>query len=200
MPMRKDAAEHRKLILRTAQRLFTEYGADSVSMHQIAKSSGIGQGTLYRNYANKADLCLDIIRDSSRQLEEEIGALTAGNPDLPVLEKLVRMIMLIIRFIEEKSQWFGGFQAATCSEGGSAYYRSSTYESGHSLIRNLFHEAISRGECPKDLDPVFAADSLLSMLDPNLYLFLTRGRGYSPEAYLQNVRSVMLDPLFRAKG
>ena len=42
---RKDSIEHRRIILQKAQLLFTEYGVDSVTMHQIAKSAGIGQGT-----------------------------------------------------------------------------------------------------------------------------------------------------------
>ncbi|WP_438445829.1 TetR/AcrR family transcriptional regulator [Gorillibacterium sp. sgz5001074] len=197
MPMRKDAAEHRRLILQTAQHLFTEYGADSVSMHQIAKTSGIGQGTLYRNYSNKADLCLDMIRESSRQLEQDIQDMMAGEPTISVRDKLDGLVTLIVGFIEEKSQWLGAVQTSTCPDGGSTYYRSPIYESGHSRIRHLLQEAVDRGECPSDLDTVFAADSLLSLLDPDLYLFLRRVRGYTTEAYLQNVRSVFLNPLFR---
>src|SRR5690242_18987874 len=57
---RRDAAEHRQRILEVARRLFAEQGVEAVSMHQIALAAGIGQGTLYRRYANKSELCLDL--------------------------------------------------------------------------------------------------------------------------------------------
>ena len=41
--------------------LFQEFGVENVSMHKIAKTAGVGQGTLYRRYANKSDLCLSIL-------------------------------------------------------------------------------------------------------------------------------------------
>jgi len=51
---RRDAAENRQRILATAIRLFEQFGVEQVSMNQIATEAGIGPGTLYRRYRNKA--------------------------------------------------------------------------------------------------------------------------------------------------
>ncbi len=74
---RRDAAEHRQRILEVARRLFAQQGIEAVSMHQIALAAGIGQGTLYRRYANKGELCLDLLREQYERFAEEIATLLA---------------------------------------------------------------------------------------------------------------------------
>nr|MDH3175973.1 TetR/AcrR family transcriptional regulator [Bacillus pumilus] len=57
-----------KEIEEVAFTLFQEFGVENVSMHKIAKTVGVGQGTLYRRYANKSDLCLSILGEKFEQL------------------------------------------------------------------------------------------------------------------------------------
>jgi AcrR family transcriptional regulator len=108
---RKDAVEHRALILKTAQCLFIEHGLDEVSMHQIAKCAGIGQGTLYRRYANKVDLCLDLFQDSCQRFTEKLAADLKQADSRPVVEKIGIVLDSWMDFIEEKSQWLGAIQS-----------------------------------------------------------------------------------------
>ena len=82
---RRDAAEHRRRILDVAQRLFAQHGVDAVSMHQIALAAGIGQGTLYRRYRHKGELCMDLMREHHEQFAEEVAALFAQTENAPVL-------------------------------------------------------------------------------------------------------------------
>ena len=44
-------------------------------MHQIALAAGIGQGTLYRRYRHKGELCMDLMRERHERFVEEITAL-----------------------------------------------------------------------------------------------------------------------------
>ena len=85
---RRDATENRKLILKEAGALFEKFGVDAVSMHQIAKSAGIGQGTLYRRYSHKGELCMDM----------ELTALQ----DKPFRCKFEAFFRLAIDFIDQK--------------------------------------------------------------------------------------------------
>ena len=79
---RRDAAEHRQRILEVAQRLFAEHGVDAVSMHQIAMEAGIGQGTLYRRYRHKGELCVDLMHEQHEQFMEEIVTLLSDKGDI----------------------------------------------------------------------------------------------------------------------
>lgn len=68
---RKDANEISASILQTTESLFSKYGVENVSMHQIAKTANVGQGTMYRRYTNKGDLCLDLMQDHFHAFKDE---------------------------------------------------------------------------------------------------------------------------------
>src|SRR6266571_7474662 len=85
---RRDAAEHRQRIMEVARRLFAEHGVEAVSMHQIARAAGIGQGTLYRRYAHKGALCMDLLQQRQERLGEEIAALLTATATSTALERL----------------------------------------------------------------------------------------------------------------
>src|SRR6266568_6478077 len=99
---RRDAAEHRQRILEVAQRLFAEHGVDAVSMHQIARAAGIGQGTLYRRYAHKGELCMDLLHERYERFAEEIAALLASTATFPALERLDNVLAKSVELLEEQ--------------------------------------------------------------------------------------------------
>jgi AcrR family transcriptional regulator len=192
---RKDAVEHRALILKTAHSLFASHGIDNVSMHQIAKSAGIGQGTLYRRYANKSDLCLDLIQDSCRRFIEKITNLLIEERMLPPIDRMANMLDNWVDFIEEKSHWLGVIQAASyCEANRSLYYHSPVYMYLHTNMMNLLGEyAELSGRT--DLDRVVTAHAILSSMDPNLYTLLRREHHYSPDQIKHSLRQLFLKPL-----
>src|SRR5260221_12380297 len=106
-PERRDAMEHRQRILEVAQHLFAEHGVDAVSMHQIAIAAGIGQGTLYRRYAHKGELCMDLLSEHHEQFVEEIAALFATSAASPALVKLEGVLIRCVTFLEEQGALLG---------------------------------------------------------------------------------------------
>src|SRR5690606_37833343 len=60
---RRDARENRQRLLAAAKRLFAAQGVDATSMHEIARTAGVGQGTLYRHFADKAELCHALLKE-----------------------------------------------------------------------------------------------------------------------------------------
>jgi TetR/AcrR family transcriptional repressor of mexAB-oprM operon len=190
-----DADEYRSVILKKAKTLFNEQGVDNVSMHQIAKSAGIGQGTLYRRYAHKGELCLDIMRESSRHVSEEIEHYLAAGADIPVRERLEKVLQIILDYLEEKSQWLEAIQAPTCEGRRSIFYHSPMYQWLHVTISGLLSEAAQKGTgLPQN--PIFTTDAIIASMSPDLYLFLRRDRGYSLDDIRLNLHRVFLDPLF----
>jgi AcrR family transcriptional regulator len=54
-PLRADAARNRELILATAAEVFAEHGLDA-GYDEIARRAGIGVGTVYRRFPERAEL------------------------------------------------------------------------------------------------------------------------------------------------
>jgi TetR/AcrR family transcriptional repressor of mexAB-oprM operon len=186
---RKDAAEHRRIILEKAHSLFTEFGVDGVTMHQIAKSAGIGQGTLYRRYSHKGEICLDLMQENSQHLIDEINKYIEFNKDQPIKDRLAEVLHNCIEFVVKYSPWLVSIQAPTCEGRQSLVYHSPLYKSLHSAICGLLEETSAK-------DPIIQADMILASLTPELFLFMQQDRGYSLEEIKQKLIAIHIDPLF----
>ncbi len=69
---RADAARNRRRILVAAERLFIERGVAGVSMDDVAAEAGVGKGTLYRRFGDKAGLGIAVLDERERELQDSI--------------------------------------------------------------------------------------------------------------------------------
>ncbi|RMI43466.1 TetR/AcrR family transcriptional regulator [Actinomadura harenae] len=76
---RADAARNRAAVLEAAARLFAEHGPEGVSMDQVATAAGVGKGTLFRRFGDKAGLAVALLDARERDLQE---AILSGPPPL----------------------------------------------------------------------------------------------------------------------
>jgi AcrR family transcriptional regulator len=192
---RKDALEHRRIILQKAQLLFTEYGVDSVTMHQIAKSAGIGQGTLYRRYAHKGELCQDLMKESSQDICDEIQSYLEHNKHLPIKERITMAFQVCLDFIESHSHWLTSIQAPTCEGRQMLIYQSPLYKFLHAIFQKLLMEIEPSANIESN-EAIFRADLMLASMNPGLYLFMRQERGYTKDEIKDKLVGIYIDPLF----
>ncbi|WP_459643990.1 TetR/AcrR family transcriptional regulator [Kineococcus sp. NUM-3379] len=76
---RADAARNRERVLAAAARLFSDRGVDAVTMDDIAAEAGVGKGTLFRRFGDKAGLAVALLDERERDLQ---GAILSGAPPL----------------------------------------------------------------------------------------------------------------------
>ncbi|MER5355167.1 helix-turn-helix domain-containing protein, partial [Kitasatospora sp. NPDC002551] len=76
---RADAARNRAKVLAAAERLFAEGDPTAVTMDDIARTAGIGRGTLYRRYPDRASIARALLDEHERALQER---LLRGAPPL----------------------------------------------------------------------------------------------------------------------
>ncbi|WP_051318170.1 TetR/AcrR family transcriptional regulator [Cohnella thermotolerans] len=193
MPIRRersDAAEHRRLILQTAQALFAEHGVKEVSMHQIAKTAGIGQGTLYRRYAHKGELCSDLMEDNNRAVMNAIDSYLQLNANvLSAKERLGGVIDIIIDFIDDKCQLLIPLHNVyMCEEDSSVFFRSPIYVYLKDTLTRLIEE--SSGGKQADGEPSIAAHVILCSINPAGYLHLRKELGFSKEEIRRQYRKL----------
>lgn len=188
---RRDAAENRKRVLEVAQRLFEEEGVEAVSMHQIAQAAGVGQGTLYRRYPHKGELCRDLLSETYqrfRQETEEYLARTRAD-GTPALARLDGLLERYIGIMDTKTSLLAAIGDACWGQRRVEKFQSAGYQWAHDTIAGLLAEAVANGEL-RPIDPSFTADTLQAALSPDVYQFQRDVRGLTPEEMLQNIRRI----------
>ena len=178
---RADAAANRQQILTAARDLFEQRGVEQVTMDDIAHAAGVGKGTLYRRYPDKAALVVALMDacfvNFERETLEEIEALSAHSS---AIDQLHAFLDRLIGWTEEHTQWLGVIaDQSTGSRRGSGRC-GPIYRWLHGVVVYLLRQASAAGEANVD-DAVYAADVILSAVDVDLYVFQRHERHYSPE-------------------
>ncbi|RJE86835.1 TetR/AcrR family transcriptional regulator [Paenibacillus sp. 1011MAR3C5] len=187
-----------KCIMDTAAQLFSEHGVESVSMHQIAKSAGVGQGTLYRRYANKADLCIGLMQDTFDQMQCTINGYIRETTERPVQERLRGVIGILLDFLGEKSKMLGVIHAQFMTESNKDdFYQSPPYLFMHDMLTGLISE-LPDEDSAMEIDAPFIAHSYIAILSPHTYRHLVCVKGYSHERIYEQFCSLYIDPLFKS--
>ena len=87
---RADGARNREAILRAARRLLRDRGADAITMDALAAEAGVGKGTLFRRFGDRARLFHALLDETEAQFQE---AFIRGAPPLgPGATPLTRLI------------------------------------------------------------------------------------------------------------
>ena len=189
---RSDAAESRRRILSAARKLFEEKGVDAVSMAEVGRAAGVGQGTLYRRFDHKGALCAALLRDRMGQFAEEAGLRVEDEAE-PALERLVWFLDRLAQFTEEDAPLLAAVRGPVGGEHRSGVYRSPFYGWLRAAVAALLARAVERGEAPDDLDVEVAADAILAPLAVDLYLFQRNELGISRERIVGALRALLLD-------
>ncbi|WP_219837251.1 TetR/AcrR family transcriptional regulator [Paenibacillus sp. R14(2021)] len=194
--LRKDAEERRQIILKKAAMLFAEHGVDQVSMRHIAREAGVGQGTLYRSYTNKGELCWDLIGESCIQNNEKMYQYLNNNTEKSKRERLETVLMYHLESLEVHSPVLAAIQANTSEAQQSMPFYSEHYESVHAIIVKLLEE-IAEAQPSNIVDPIFTADACMATVRPDVYLFMRQHRNYTPDQIKHRLFNVFVDPLFQ---
>jgi AcrR family transcriptional regulator len=191
-PERRQAADFDQRILQVAHKLFAERGVEGVSMHQIAQAAGVGQGTLYRRYAHKGELILDVLNERVQRWLQDVQ-LEAQDPHIgSALQRLDNVLQRCVAFIEAQGSFLAAIMDASSDERREMRFGTLYYRTVHSIIAGLLEEAITQDEL-SPLDTTYTADALLAAFDPALYLFQRHKRGYTPEQILQGARRIYIE-------
>jgi AcrR family transcriptional regulator len=167
---RRDAARNRELILAAAQRLFEREGPAAVSMDRVAEEAGVGKGTLYRRFGDRAGLALALLDARERELQEQIirGPAPLG-PGAPAADRIVAFGHAWLDVLDTH----GDIVLAAESGPIGARFRSAVYASHRA------HLVLLVAEARPDVDAAYLADALLAALDSELVLFMRTDRGRS---------------------
>lgn len=190
---------YRDRILEAARELFAENGLEAVSMYQIAKKSGMGQGSLYRRYADKGEICSDLLGSSSNRFltELELEVVSPGST-ADTLQRLKGCIEKIIDFIDQHGDLLQMIKAEFTGKNQFTQFEHPIFQRLHAVIVSLLRQASDRDEIIA-IDTHFAATALISVLGPDLYLYQQKAYGASKEQILEGIITLFVAGLQKAK-
>jgi AcrR family transcriptional regulator len=167
-PERADAARNRQRILAAAQRLFARDGVACTSMEAIAVEAGVGKGTLFRRFGDRASLALALLESSERAFQEAFirGPAPLG-PGAPAWERLIAFGRRVLgRFSDDGDLLLVAQTAGTPGRRFGAGPYGAYYA----------HLTLLLGQADPILDAEYAAEALLASLSAEVILHqLQRG-------------------------
>lgn len=157
---RADAARNRARILGAAGRLFAERGVEAVTMDAVAAAAGVGKGTLFRRFGDKAGLAAALLDERERELQQ---AMISGPPPLgpgaPAGERLRAFVTAYADLLHRDLALV--HLSETAAPG--ARYRVGAYRFWHR------HVAILLAEARPGADAEALAHAVLAPLSADLY-------------------------------
>jgi AcrR family transcriptional regulator len=186
---RADAKRNRVAILEAAKRLFDSEGVENVSMDAIAAAAGVGKGTLFRRFGDRAGLALALLNESETAMQDGIirGAPPLG-PGAPAADRLVAFARARYELLDEHVDLI--LAAETSKEAGR--YGNAVYGFYRAHMISLLRET------NEDIDPECIAEMLLASLSASSFAFRRRVQGMSVDRIVagweQVIRRILASP------
>jgi AcrR family transcriptional regulator len=176
---RADASRNRGRILAAAEQLFACQGVSSASMEAIAAAAGVGKGTLFRRFGDRASLVLAVLDRSEREFQQ---AFLQGPPPLgpgaPALDRLIAFGVAMLDRLERHGELMLELERHHVGE----WQRSAPYSVLWLHVRTLVEQADPQAPTGPSTRLDYLADALLAALSPTTFRHQRRRRGIPLEA------------------
>jgi AcrR family transcriptional regulator len=169
---RADAARNREALLDAANRLLERNGPDGITMDGVACEAGVGKGTLFRRFGDRASLFHALIDDRERDFQEAFirGPAPLG-PGAPVSDRLTAFGHAMFGLIEEH----GALLVESTPVTAGLRYGHPVYITYRTHLVALLTEQVGEQRAP------YLAGVLLAALDPDLVMYQRRVLGLSTD-------------------
>jgi len=158
---RADAQRNRALLLETAKAAFNEKGA-AASLDEIARTAGVGAGTLYRHFPTRDALIEAVYRHETEQL---IAAATRLVETQAPIAALREWLLLFVDYMATKH---GMYDALNSIVGGTSELYSASKEQVTPAIAKLVDYAVASGDVRLDSDPLDLLRALAGVANMSL--------------------------------
>jgi AcrR family transcriptional regulator len=175
-------------VLAAALELFCERGIDTTSMDAIAEKSGVSKATIYKHWADKEALCLDVLSNlhevdcrpefDSGDIRADLEAVLNYRPSAKISEQQNRILPHLIAYAA-RNKMFG------------ETWRARVMEPPIRQITNLLKRGVKQGLLI-DLDPIVGAALLLGPMILRK-IFPSAGKGLPT-----NLEKLVVDAFWRA--
>ena len=150
-----------RCLLETAKAAFAEKGA-AASLDEIARTAGVGAGTLYRHFPTRDALIEAVYRHETEQL---VAAATRLAETQAPIAALREWLLLFVDYMATKH---GMYDALNSIVGGTSELYSASKEQVTPAIAKLIDRAAASGDIRLDSDPLDLLRALAGVANMSL--------------------------------
>ncbi|MFG2000410.1 TetR/AcrR family transcriptional regulator [Spirillospora sp. NPDC048911] len=168
---RADAAQNRRKILAAAAEVIATRGVEALSMDEVARAAGVGVGTVYRRFHDRAGLVYAVIDDREREFQ---ASFLTGSPPLgPGGGDPVERVRAFLHALADRTEEQSDLLLAAEMDSSYARFNDGSYGLYQMHLEMLI------GEIRPDADAAYLADALLAPLAANLFRYQRHRRDLS---------------------
>ena len=150
----KKKRETRQAIMQAAITLFAEKGFEKTSIEELAKTAGIGKGTIYGYFQTKNDILHAFCEDELESLHQELTS--NADQEIPLLQQMVAIYMSEFHKIIENREFARLFLRQTTFPRNVDLERHLVHEDNYfKLLFPLLEKAQERGELRRDVELLY---------------------------------------------
>jgi AcrR family transcriptional regulator len=157
---RADAERNRVRLLETAKAAFAEKGAGA-SLDEIARTAGVGAGTLYRHFPTRDALIEAVYRNETEQLVAAANRLAETQAPTAALRE---WLLLFVDYMATKRGMYAALNSIT---GGTSELYSTSTEQMRQAIAKLTDRAVASGDVRLEVDPLDLLRALAGVTSTN---------------------------------
>jgi AcrR family transcriptional regulator len=201
MPKIVDKKKKATAISDAALKAFREHGYNKTRMKDIAQMAGMGKGTLYEYFKDKADI-LRFAFDQYFSVFSE-GILKAMKEKTKPSEKILSLIDFALQHAAEWENHcaiYVDYFGAARTEEQKQFSLSSMYVEMKDILESLIKEAQSAAEINEQYNPGALAELLLSIYDGIILHKIFAGQGVNMDLMRKTSISLMTQGLLIGKS
>lgn len=170
-PERRDAARNRLRILEAARKLLQDRPISDICMDELAKTAGVGKGTLYRRFADRASLCRALLQDQSDRLQTQILNGFSLPQHTVWATRLETLMNALFDYVYDNAALLS--EALAFERGSMKRFEDPEQSWKRDAIARYLRKGVAAGEI-QELDAESGAEIVLAALDPDLVQYYQR--------------------------
>lgn len=183
---RADAARNRQAILDAASALFEKVTDPlAVTMDDVAAAAGVGKGTLFRRFGDRAGLLRAVYQTRLAALTDavESGPPPLG-PDSPARERIIAILDAIVQVKLDNRQISLAAEHLDPRPAGGSLFDTPGYRAVHALFTDLLAEIVGAERA------AWTAHALLSLIRIDLIGHMLSVEGRSGQQLRRQIRDL----------
>ncbi|MCK5516104.1 MAG: TetR/AcrR family transcriptional regulator [Desulfobulbaceae bacterium] len=152
MSVREEKKQKTKqAILDAAIALFSTNGFENTSIEELAKSAGVGKGTVYGYFQTKKEILYAFCEYELEQIHKELA--NRADPDAPILEQVLTIYMTEFNHVTQNKEFGRIFMRQTVFPNESDRQDHLEIEDKYfQLLFPILQKAQDRGELRKNIE------------------------------------------------